>query len=104
MIEFKAVTMADLQSPERAVDATPVRIFIIRTADGVEVEHRPDWKPSWIADDRFWWTEGNAACDCNRHDFFSDTIGCDQDDDPACSHSRYRIRVEDADGNNLFWE
>jgi hypothetical protein len=39
----------------------------------------------WHEASEFWWTEGNMACDCNRHDIFNDA----QDDGIDCGDYKY---------------
>jgi hypothetical protein len=38
----------------------------------------------------YWWEEGNAACDCNREDFFLQAQGVDTDDrESECGDGRF---------------
>lgn len=43
----------------------------------------------WYSD--FIWTEGNFACDCNRHSFFEEYKGDEDDEDFPCGGSAYTI-------------
>ncbi len=59
----------------------------------------------YAANQVFWWTEGNAACDCNRHDFFERVLSPDYDDDHLndgdgfpCGHGRYVLLGLTIDG------
>lgn len=51
---------------------------------------------AWGDHTRFWWTQGNGRCDCNRDLFWNRAAVPDydaDDDDPAaaCGHTRYRV-------------
>jgi len=51
---------------------------------------------------RFWWTEGNASCDCNRHDWFYDLDAADDAAFP-CGDTAYGVLwVLDDDGLKHF--
>ena len=52
----------------------------------------------------FWWTEGNAACDCNRCLFFHDGRGEKDFDEPACGTGAYAVRITNIDGVVLLDE
>lgn len=82
-----------------------VRIFIRRNSDGVIAEKICDFKDGgwqWPKD-KFWWTEGNASCDCNRGDWFNRNSGVD-DSDCECGHTAYSIWVTDMDEKEVFSE
>lgn len=53
----------------------------------------------------FWWTDGNAACDCNRGLFLARDLGLPEDDplgDLPCSHhGEGRIVIKAATLNGL---
>ena len=53
----------------------------------------PGWE--WHDSSLFWWTDGNAGCDCNRSDFFGDR-------NDSCGHTRYTIlKAVMADGSEI---
>jgi hypothetical protein len=39
----------------------------------------------WHEASKFWWTEGNFACDCNREEVFYDV----ENDNTECGNSRF---------------
>jgi hypothetical protein len=48
----------------------------------------------------YWWSEGNASCDCNRGIFFSNyEIALD---DAVCGEGRYRVRCVNDNGTVLY--
>lgn len=51
----------------------------------------------------FWWTDGNAACDCNRAIFWACAAG-EEAPDTECGTDAYLIRVTDEDGTVLYDE
>ena len=48
----------------------------------------------------FMWSDGNYACDCNRAIFFGDAGGTNEE--MECGETRYTVRIEDADGHELY--
>lgn len=68
------------------------------------------WSSEWHENAGWWWAKGNGGCDCNRSQFFHDTIGTECDDD-SCGNSRYSILKAvlpdgteiQIDGNEDFW-
>lgn len=75
-------------------------ITLRRTADGVE---RPVIETGEWPDDEFYWTEGNMACDCNRHNVFNGTTVYATTTESECGESRYSIvRVADRNGTLVF--
>ena len=52
----------------------------------------------------FWWSEGNASCDCNRGLFFGYAIGLEYDDIPhECGDIRYSVEILDAKNRNVLY-
>lgn len=76
-----------------------VRMRKNETGEIRECQMDMDWHkpqpddPDWT--DMFWWTEGNFACDCNRHDTFERAVGIEPsdeyDDDIPCGHHRFTV-------------
>jgi hypothetical protein len=63
------------------------------------VQEEGEWE-----DNRFWWTEGNFGCDCNRYLEFERAGGGNPELDSAeCSGGKYLIRVE-VNGATVFDE
>ena len=59
----------------------------------------------------FWWTDGNAGCDCNRELFFlrvkdepEDDDDDDDDDGVECGHTKFSIRATTLDGMVIYDE
>lgn len=79
----------------------PVTIEIIHNATGeVRTETRPE---VWGDGSYYWWTEGNASCDCNRT-LIWERLGHEEDtdyDDLRCGDGTFTIRVVLPDGS---WE
>jgi hypothetical protein len=78
------------------VRAVRVTIVIERLSDGVLRKQVDVWNYGWpVADTvkaaRFWWLEGNGACDCNRELTFARAGGEPVPPELPCSHDRYRI-------------
>jgi hypothetical protein len=69
-------------------------IAIIRASDGrMAIWHEDYDTAKWDRDTaQFCWQEGNFACDCNRHMFFEEADGREDDDIP-CSHGLYIVPV-----------
>ena len=86
-----------------------IRVTIRDTATGEErtyEEDAPDWKPDDYHPGGFSdyiWREGNYSCDCNRGNFFTAANG-EESRDEECGHSRYRVRILDADTGALLYE
>jgi len=69
-------------------------IAIIRASDGrMAIWHEDhDSKKHGRSTAQFCWQEGNFQCDCNRHMFFEEADGREDDDIP-CSHGLYIVPV-----------
>lgn len=84
-----------------------VNVEIRRNSDGVVRIYKDD---HWLSD--FIWSDGNYACDCNRHLFFERAGGVDPYDDPdhvsVCTDDKYSVRITNAAGDLLYqdgdWE
>lgn len=76
-----------------------LKLEIRRNADGaMATDIWRDWNFNV-----FWWEEGNAACDCNRGDFFNQALG-DMDSDEPCGDDRYSVRLSDADTGEVLYD
>ena len=77
-----------------------VAVDITRAADG-EV-HRVELDADARADQegvRYWWVEGNGACDCNRHLLFERAAGREPPaDERGCSTGLYTAALVHDDG------
>ena len=78
-----------------------LKLEIRRNADGVTAtDVWSDWKFS-----EFWWSDGNASCDCNRELFFVRAQGGnDREADIACSEGRFSVRLSDADSGQVLYD
>lgn len=65
----------------------PYKIEIRRVSDGVVRVY--DMKEGQWS--RFWFEDGNGACDCSRSDFFNEAGGEPIVDDPPCGNDAYVI-------------
>lgn len=67
-------------------------VAIIRVSDGRMAIWHEDYDTTKHERDtaQFCWQEGNFACDCNRHMFFEEADGREDDDIP-CSHGLYIV-------------
>ncbi len=78
------------------------KVVIKRVADGqkrIYYEHSHVFHPHG---NKFWWTEGNGSCACNRKSMFDEAADPDADDGPEacpCGDTEYSI-VEFRDENN----
>jgi hypothetical protein len=81
----------------------PILVHITDTRSG---ETRIDKNTGlWNEDGEFQdfiWSEGNYACDCNRGLFFANAVGDEEDDDHACGADRYKVRICDELGTELY--
>lgn len=68
----------------------PFQVTIIRTSDGARAVYTDPG--DWGEGAEFRWTEGNQACDCNRHSMFHEARGEDWDD-VGCSDGRYSVEL-----------
>jgi hypothetical protein len=67
---------------ETVVKAT---LTIRRNSDGLTRTSETTWRPDDEDEsDRFYWTDGNGSCDCNRAILFGDPPG-------ECTSSAYSI-------------
>lgn len=54
----------------------------------------------WASGDTYWWTDGNADCDCNRGLFYRRALALgvadypvDDDEEIECGEGRYKVKV-----------
>jgi hypothetical protein len=73
-------------------------VEIRRNADGVvATDMWPDW-----AYHEYWWTCGNASCDCNRELFFARATHNPDPDETECGETRFSVRLSDADTDEIL--
>lgn len=69
--------------------------YTVLVTENATGETRPvTMEGSWDSPGRFWWNEGNGACDCNRHLAFHgwpDYEDGDAEFDIPCGHGRYSV-------------
>jgi len=75
-----------IQRPPGTADTDEMQVVIVRVSDGVQRIDRPGWKPCNTWKDEFWWTDGNAGCDCNRRMFFARAVEPNEPE-PACGEN-----------------
>lgn len=79
-----------------------LKVEIRRNADGeIATDIWPDWDFN-----QYYWEEGSAQCDCNRHLFFDRAQGKEGEHDwkgTACSDGKYSVRLSDADTGEVLY-
>lgn len=50
----------------------------------------------------FVWTDGNFSCDCNRHMFFKQALGEEEDYNFPCSHGLYSVKISDGETGEIY--
>lgn len=84
------------------------QVELKRNVDGATFLHTSS--SPWYDHSESWWTEGNGACDCNRHlcfqGFWEDGVDLPPNDDPRwerpCGDTAYTaIRAIFPDGSTL---
>lgn len=85
-------------------------VAIRREADGLTRIYRSDHETR--SDDGsfndFVWSDGNFACDCNRHDFFERAAGVELSDEESenvpCGDDRFTIEwIKDVDTGEVLY-
>lgn len=71
-----------------------VRITLIRASDGETAEITDEWeeRDSLL----FYWSEGNASCDCVRAEEFAIARG-EEDPDLSCGDGAFLVRIKVGD-------
>lgn len=78
-----------------------LKVEIQRVADGVI---RTDVWPNWTYNE-FWWTDGNAGCDCNRLLFFERAEKKEvKTSKPICGSVAFKVRLSDNDSNEVLYD
>lgn len=83
--------------------ALNMKVEIKRVSDGtMSCAIWENWK--WYTDETkdYWWSEGNASCDCNRGQWFNDAMDIDEDYD-ECGEGAYLVRLSNADTGELLY-
>lgn len=77
-------------------------VVLRRVSDGLERTVHVDHP--WDDDtEKWWWTDGNAGCDCNRGDDFG-RAGGDPPQEYPCGNEAYLVvRVILPDGTTVDW-
>ena len=80
-----------------------VRVLLRDTQTGDEAWEESDVEVQYLDGQQFWWTEGNACCDCNRLTFLHRALGKEQDvtddrDPYPCGDGRVVIVRAEVDG------
>ena len=74
-------------------------IEIRRNSDGVVRQYLDTHE--WSENSDFLWSEGNFACDCNRHIFFASAAN-ESAENRECGDNSYSVRITDERGNVLY--
>lgn len=72
----------------------------IKNTETNEIQTDVWWDWDWNS---FWWETGNAACDCNRRDFFYQAKGIKLDEESECSDHKYIVRINDFDTGEMLY-
>ena len=96
--------VVDYSNPAQEVHLISLR----RNSDGV-VRTYTEKELKWHDHSEFWWSDGNAGCDCNRQLYFNRAAPDQpQDDDSSCGDDRFSVCIKDEQGNVLYeddsWE
>lgn len=80
-------------------------LTIRRNWDGaIRVYHMEDMGDLSEDGSDYWFSEGNASCDCNREMWFARAGGEEELDRPACGHDGYDLlSVTQDDGEMVFY-
>lgn len=82
------------------MDRINMKVEIRRNSDGATASEV--W-PGWLFN-FWWWTDGNASCDCNRELFYLCAKGEDDDVDSKCSEGKYSVRLSNADTGEVLYD
>jgi len=86
-----------IMSDKTAEKRINLRVEIRRNSDGAT---KTDVWKDWLWSE-YWWSEGNAACDCNREAWF---VGSG-DHESSCGHGAYSVKLaDDVTGEVLYNE
>lgn len=78
-----------------------LRVEIKRVCDGVTTrEVWKDWQ--WTSD--WWWSVGNASCDCNRGAWFTTAQGNALGEGIACGDGDYEVRLTDNETDEVLYD
>ena len=98
------------QDTNHSVVVFDVLIEDTRTGEKRTYKHQVERQYAYREDDGsfsdFWWSEGNASCDCNRYRFFHAYDGLSTSEErPTCGYDRFRIvSITDPDGRIVYSE
>ena len=72
-----------------------IEVDITRVSDGVTVRHTYEVEDEYADSQEFWWSEGNASCDCNRRQMFTqEHEGRSlEDDELVCGEGAFRVTL-----------
>lgn len=86
----------------------PIHVHIRRNADGVVRLYEDIGFFDKFGFEDYIWSEGNYACDCNRHLFFvragGDEDDEDEGDDDACSSGLYAVKITNPAGSETLYQ
>ena len=66
------------------------------------LEDRGDGRAS-ESPNEWWWSDGNAACDCNRAMFFAQAAD-EPDPNLDCGHGAYSVRLANPKTGEVFYD
>jgi hypothetical protein len=84
--------------------------IIVKIRNNETGEIRDFYTDTIISDDEgfewndYWWSEGNASCDCNRGLFFEEANGKKYEEiDTECGDGKYSINIYSEKNNKLLY-
>lgn len=83
-------------------DLMNLKVEIKRVSDGLVATYiNENWDYN-----QYWWEEGNASCDCNREDFFMETLGLPEIpcEESICSDGRFLVRLTNNDTGEVLYD
>lgn len=89
----------DEEYPDRV--KVVARIRCVATGEIREDPHSSPYDDELCGVNPWWWSDGNAACDCNRKRFFLGDE--DPDDDCDCSHGIYLVNLVNPKTGEVFY-
>lgn len=71
------------------------------TATGEIREYVSQVEDQYLDGQQFWWTDGNASCDCNRSMFFAE-VGGEKDPEAECGNERIELKALRINGVDML--
>lgn len=80
-------------------------IALIKNNATGEIAQKPCPSWNWDEGQLFWWTEGNAGCDCNRSLWWYRQMGLEEPSlDAECGADKFSVEIVGDNGEVLYSE